>query len=183
MKNLLKIEKQIEMTKNNNSKNLEALLNDAKIIFDKQVKSNKALKKSISEIVSKAESSKDLTQTENDEYFNQWCRIDLPLEIETDFLKNIFREYMLENHFVDIDFKNECAVYSIGPAIIINDSGDILDQESGKWFISKNDYESEAERNELIKKYMEKSGYFPSIIRCDCHGNAFYVNTKENINE
>ena len=72
---------------------------------------------------------------------------------------------------------------SQGPSIIINHEGDILDEDSGQWIVSKSDYETKDERNKLIEKYMESKGYFPGVFFIDYYGNVKHVNTTGALNE
>lgn len=182
MKNLLKIQKTIENQNKINQDSLSVLNEMAKKEFQKTMK-NIRLKKLVDAMISKVENSKDLASIENDEYLIQWCRVDLDslkLDFENEFIKELFREHLLENHFVSVDFKNSCLQYSIGACLIVNDKGDIFDQDSSKGpIISKNDYESEIERNKLIENWMEKKGYFPSVVSMDYYGNAHYIDTTE----
>jgi len=67
---------------------------------------------------------------------------------------------------------------SEGPCILVNEQGDVLDQDSGKWIIDKNDYQTAEERNGLIEAWMEKSGYFPSVIQLGRYGALHYIDTK-----
>jgi len=62
--------------------------------------------------------------------------------------------------------------------LIINDDGDVLDTDSGKWVIQNHEYDDDTQRNNLIEQYMEKSGYYPNVFKQDRHGNVFWVNTK-----
>ena len=85
---------------------------------------------------------------------------------------------MRENHCIEVDFQNDVLMYSQGPCIVVNNEGDVLDTDSGKWFIKKNDYLDEetgkfdiSKRNELIEAYMEKTGYFPGVFESDYYGN------------
>ncbi len=175
MKKLNELKNKIDSLNKSNSETIEALKNEALEIFSKQLDKNEELKK----LISKVESSKELTQVEFDEFFHQWARADFSkfIDIKDSFQKSLFSEYMRENYFCDVDFKNDCISMSTGPNIIINEDGDILDQDSGKWIISKKDYDSTEERNKLIEAYMTKSGCFPSVIKCDRYGNVFFVNT------
>ena len=97
-----------------------------------------------------------------------------------------FKEYMRDNYFVELDFDNAVVTYSQGPGIVINDNGDVYDQDGDKFFIKKNDYRDdetgeldEAKRNELIEQYMEKTGCYPGVFLSDRHGNVFAVSTKK----
>jgi hypothetical protein len=178
----------------NNFNSLEKRINEAKAVaqieIDKRTNEAKQafseymqlepIKTKVNLMVSQVETSKELTQVENDEWLHQWIRADFSdLGLMTDFLKGLFAEYMQENHYVSVDFKNSVLTYSVGPALIINDQGDVYDQDSGQWPIKRTDYETKAELNSLIEAHMEKTGHFPSVIRMDRHGNAYYVNTQE----
>lgn len=97
--------------------------------------------------------------------------------------KEYFANYMRDSHFIEVDFDNDCLTYAQGPSIVINDEGDVLDQDSGKWFIAKKDYTDDngesvlTKRNELIEAYMDKHGYFPGVFETDRNGNIFLVKT------
>ena len=175
MKKLNELKNKIDSLNKSNSETIEALKNEALEIFSKQLNKNKDLMT----LISKAQDSKDLTQVEYDEFFHTYIRADFSkfIDLKNNFEKELFSEYMQENHFCCVDFKNDCISTAIGPCIIINEDGDILDQDSGKWIISKKEYDSTEKRNEMIEAYMTKSGCFPSVIKCDRHGNAFFVNT------
>ena len=88
-------------------------------------------------------------------------------------------EYLREYHFIDADFENACLMFSQGRNLIINDDGDVYDEDSGKWIISKSDYATPAGRNLLIEQWMESTGYYPGVFRVDRHGNVFHINTQE----
>ena len=98
--------------------------------------------------------------------------------------KEYFKVYMRENHCIEVDFQNDALMYSQGPCIVINNDGDVLDQDGDKWFIKKNDYLDEetgkfdiSKRNELIEAYMEKTGCFPGVFESDYYGNLRTVKT------
>lgn len=82
-----------------------------------------------------------------------------------------------------IYLEEEALTTSEGPSLIINDDGDVYDQDSRKTVVRRADYlddegeEDESKRNALIEAWMEKSGYFPGVFRQDRHGNVFHVNT------
>jgi len=94
-----------------------------------------------------------------------------------------YLEAYLSDQGVGIDWENDCLTYNLGPCILINNDGDVLDQDSQKWIISKNDYRDddgnldEGKRNELIEAWMDKHGYYPGVFSADRHGNVFAVNT------
>lgn len=136
----------------------------------------------LKEICEKLDNTYDLTQVEYDEWFHQWVRIDLDrlakIDFDDDDQVNALINVLDEHDCLRLDVKNECLTKSIGPSILINDDGDVLDQDSGKWIISKDDYENENELYNMIENHMDKTGYFPSVVRCDRYGNAFFVNTR-----
>lgn len=94
------------------------------------------------------------------------------------------REF-LEAYLADqgIHIEGESLVASEGPSFIINDEGDVYDQDSCKVIIERADYltdegeEDEAKRNALIEAYMEETGFFPGVFRSDGYGNVFLVDT------
>ena len=141
-------------------------------VFDK----NTEIKKAIAEV----QNSQEYCWNDFEEIC-QWSRFYAKdFKDCQEYLKTYLREY----HCIDIDFKNDALLYSTGFNIIINDDGDILEQDSGKWIIKKDDYRDddghldENKRNELIEKHMEKTGCFPSVFRCDRYGNVFLEDTR-----
>lgn len=175
MNKLNEIQKQIEALNSSNFERVQTLKDGALKALSTKLNKNKELQK----LVTQLQDSKELTQIEHDDYFHTWIRADFSkfIDIKNAFQCELFSQYMSENHFCEADFKNDCLSTSIGPAILINHDGDVLDQDSSKWFLKKSDYEDETERNEMIENYMDKHGYFPSVIRCDYYGNAFFQNT------
>lgn len=142
----------------------------------------------IEEAYTRLESSNDYMTDQFDGWPCQWTRVEQLADIEENARDN-FRDY-IDNKYgaVTIDWTNDVFVMNNGPAIIINDEGDVLDQDSGKWIIKKNDYlvgnddTGEAyycklTRNELIEKYMEKQGYFPGVFNMDRYGNVYPIST------
>lgn len=97
--------------------------------------------------------------------------------------KEFFEEYIGDNHCAYIDWDNRSIYYLNHGDIIINDEGDVLDSDSGKWIIKRDDYrdddgnEDESKRNQLIEAYMERTGCYPGVFSVDRHGNIFPVST------
>lgn len=96
-----------------------------------------------------------------------------------------FTEYMREHEHVEVDWENDALTRGIGPAIVINSHGDVYDQDSGKFFVSKNDYReegtgelNEGKRNELIEAYMKRLGYYPGVFESYNGGSVFLVDTR-----
>ena|ERR1035437_1710018 len=177
MKQLNAIMAQIETQRQLSQKEMGALEAKAFAAF------RKAMKKKMPQIdamVALLEQSMELTQVENDEYFHSFVRFDFDSLIDTKqpYQKELLAQLLSEDHCLDADFQNDCVTNSIGPCLLINHEGDVLDQDSGKWVISKRDYETKEELFSQIEAHMEKTGYFPSVIRCDYYGNARYVNTQ-----
>ena len=182
---MTKLIKQLDTIKNaiakvnaENASKISALEIKAEAIFNKLM-AKKA--KEIKALTIKLENSKDIASVPYDyDLYHIWVRADISQFINVDdkLEKELFREYMRENHFIDVDFENEVVSTSIVHCIVINHEGDVLDQDSGKWFIKKSDYENENELYALIESHMEKTGHFPSVVSEDYHGNVFFVNTK-----
>ena len=124
--------------------------------------------------------SRDLTQVQYDDYLHRWIRFDFTqlADIQDDeFLRELLGDYLREQYCIDADFKNDAASMSEGPALIIGDDGDVYDQDSQKTVIKRTEYDSRETLFALIESWMERGGYYPSVIRIDRHGNAYYVNT------
>lgn len=177
MNNLNKIKAEIESHKTKCAQDLERLHARAAETFAENLKHKGEL---IQSLVSKVENSTELTQVSHYEWLHQRTRVNFASVIDTnsDIERSLLSEYLEENYFVRCDFENDCITYCIGPCLIINEDGDVLDQDSGKWIIKSNDYENESKLYELIEDYMEDTGCFPSVVRMDRYGNAFYVNTQ-----
>lgn len=174
-----KEKEQLDLEYSARSRQLEAsALKLIEIKFD----SNSQLKNKLKAYIDQLESTTDLSNIPYDEYVHRWIRFDASEFIDTSMPLQVsaFTEYLQENYFAYLDFKDGILSMSEGPCILINDYGDVLDQDSGQWFLSKNSYgEDLAERNRLIEKYMETRGYFPSVVYCDHYGNISYVDTKK----
>ena len=186
MNKIQELKQKIESVNIQNDEVIKGLMDEAFEVFSKKMSSPKN-RKTIRKMIQQVENSKDLTSVKYDEFFHQYTTVDFSLLInETDeFECNLLRLYFDSNdYFIYPDFKNNSLTISIGLCILINDDGDILDQDSGKLIFDSNDYLDEngdidkKKRNQLIEKYMEENDYFPSVVECDYYGNAFYVNTK-----
>ena len=136
--------------------------------------------KELNELQKALDESRDLTDVEYDEYVHRWIRYDFSqlIDVKNDLLQGLLKDYLNEHYFIDADFKNDAATTSEGPVIVINDDGDILDQDSGKWIIARPDYSTKEERNALIEAWMTKKGYFPSVVQYCKYGVLGYVSTQ-----
>ncbi len=111
----------------------------------------------------------------------QWVRFDSKPFKEC---RTYFETYLQNEHFVNVDWSNGTLEASQGPSIVINDDGDVYDQDNDTFIIDVSDYRDaegtldEPKRNELIEKYMEKTGYFPGVFSVDRNGNVFPIDTK-----
>jgi hypothetical protein len=131
----------------------------------------------LQEILSKLENSTHYF-AEYDEIcrYVDFCNIE-KFEEDSNYLENYLSEY----HLLRVDWENRLLIAGEGPSIIVNEDGDVLDQDSGKWIIKRNDYKTERERNLLIESWMEETGYFPGVFSVDRHGNTFSINTREEV--
>ena len=107
----------------------------------------------------------------------RWVRFDVSDVAERE--RPYFDDYMLDRDgCVHADYENGALVTQEGPSIIVNDDGDVLDEDSGKWIIHRRDYKGEEHRAHLIEQWMDKSGYFPGVFEMDRYGNVGTVDTK-----
>jgi hypothetical protein len=142
--------------------------------FEKRFEKNRKLQKALKEL----DSSKQLTEMPNDEYYHRWVRFEDLVQYKDHDAKQALIQY-LDERCIYADFEHHCLTTSEGPALIIDDDGDCFDQDSGKVVVAASAYENTAERNALIEAWMEKSGYFPSVIQVDRYGSPLgYVNTQ-----
>jgi hypothetical protein len=140
--------------------------------YDKVFTKDKELQADIKAL----EVSKDYTTNEVGEVC-QWIRTKSDLNKYLD-LKEFLLTYLSEQHCIyDVDFENQVFMSSQGPSIIINSEGDVLDEDSQEWIISRNDYETKEERNKLIEKYMKEKGYFPGVFYMNNNGSVRFIDT------
>jgi hypothetical protein len=185
IKNLQVIKAKIESTRERFGVELQELQEKAFKTFSKSM-ATPTMQVEVKRIVTLVENSKDLTASESNEWLSQWIREDFHalIDARNTFEQGLLKRYFQENHNVDIDFKNDVALYDIGPCIVIDsESGDIYDQDSSKAVIYRDQYlrddrtEDHVKRNALIEAHMEKTGYFPSVVKMDRYGNAVYIDT------
>lgn len=109
---------------------------------------------------------------------DRWIRfsakkvIDLDDSIQIDAL-NEFLEY------VNFDLSHGVLTDSIGPSIIINQNGSVYDEDTRKFILNHDDYETSEDRNRLIEVHMEQEGHFPCVFLSDYYGNLTIINTNE----
>lgn len=167
MKQLNALKKEL----NNIRLNESAVLTQIQDIYIKKLAKNKKLKKAISEV----ECSKDLTFID-DEFPYQWIRFDFNevIDIDDENQVDALKEYLADQG-IYIDLKNDALMLCLGSCIIINEDGDVLDQDSQKWIISRQDYETKDQCIKMINEYMDKQGYYPSVILADRYGGVRYI--------
>lgn len=99
-------------------------------------------------------------------------------------LGEYFETYLLNNHCIRVDFVNKNLIQNIGPALIINESGDVYDQDSGKVVIDHEECEirdgdygelCEFKRAYLIEKYMEATGCYPGVFATNSRGTDIWL--------
>ena len=168
------------------SKLMELAYTAFKLVMD-----SPAMQVEVKRLVAEVEKSRDLTQDESSEWLMQYAREDFHglIDSRNQFQRELLGRYLSEDYNVRADFKNGVALYDIGPCIVIDaEDGDIYDQDSHKVIIKRDEYlrengegrgtEDHELRNRLIEAYMEKTGYFPSVVKMDRYGNAYYVDTR-----
>lgn len=133
--------------------------------FDK----DKRLQKAIKDL----ESSTDFTWMED--LVARWIRF----SIEVEGLEEKALEEYLQDQRIYYEKEYQCLLTYDGPSIIINEEGDVLDQDSGKWIIDSSKYSTIEELYSLIEQWMDKTGYFPNVFKTDRYGNVFLVNTNK----
>jgi hypothetical protein len=137
----------------------------------------------IRDAVTKLESSQDFIWDKYGEISSYLRFYELSDFVEC---RSYFETYMYDSHFVNVDWENDCLTYNQGFNIVINEDGDVYDQDGDKFFLNKNDYKNDSgeldvtKRNALIEEYMQKTGCFPTVFSSDRHGNIFVVNTHTN---
>ena len=165
------------------NKKLAAIAGDASAIetklqtaYNKVFDKDKDLQKSIVDV----QDSREYTWNEFSEICS-WLRF---FAKDYEECQEYLKTYLREGYYIEIDFQADALMYSQGHTIVINEDGDVLDQDGDKWFIKKDDYRDEngeldiEKRNELIEAYMENTGCFPGVFSSDRYGNVFYVNTQ-----
>lgn len=166
---------------------LNGLYNDKQSIIGKlQLEYNKVFddSKTLEKAIANAEQA---SMYQFDEYgeVQSWYRFDGLKEFKD--CKEYFEIWLSENHNMTVNWDNDCLLYSQGESLIIQGSHG---RDNGVWLGSKRvidekEYKDDngkvdiEKRNELIEKYMEKSGYFPGVFRTDYYGNVYPVNTQK----
>lgn len=80
----------------------------------------------------------------------------------------------LEDSGIYLDREHSALQLFQGDYIGINEDGDVYHDDCGKvhWIVQSGYYDSVEERDELIEKYMQKSGVFPTVVKVDRYGNV-----------
>lgn len=134
--------------------------------------SNGFNKEYIEQIVEQVEKSEDFGY---DTFIYRWNRFDPskagvnkndPLTVEA------LEVYMNEQYSMDIDLKHDVVQQCLGPCIIINEDGDIIDELTMKWIIEADEYNTIEERDQLIKEYQEIEGTYAPVFYIDRYDNV-----------
>lgn len=119
------------------------------------------------------ESSNDYTLEDFEVW--QWVRFDLAEY--TPVLK--YLDNYLSDYGIQLDKQNDVLILSCSPSIIINEDGDVYDEDSQKWIVSEDDYRTRDERNQLIEAYMERTSCYPGVFEVGRYGDVTLVNTQK----
>lgn len=93
-----------------------------------------------------------------------------------------YLENYLNDRGVGIDWENDCLTYNLTPCIVINDDGDVYDQDSGKLILDVTEYKDddgnldEGKRNTLIETWMERRKTNVAMFGWNCLGSQGYEN-------
>lgn len=154
--------------------------------FDREMRRKR---KAIDALQAALDNSRDLSDVQDDEWVHRWVRYDFGKLIDVKDAERVklLKEYLREGYCIEVDLDNDVAHTAEGPCIVINEDGDLYDQDSGKFFAKRSDYlgpegfENHEKRNALIEAHMESTGHFPSVIRYGRSGVAGYVNTQAKV--
>lgn len=171
--------KTLKTTQAKERSGLETELSNA---YTESFKVDTALTKALQSL----ESSNEYGNDETGIY--SWVRFDLSGYAEC---MDELEDYLCD-HCAYPDVKNDVLLSYQGGSIVINDGygrdkGDVYDTDAAERIVKKSDYQNEdtgeldiAKRNELIEAYMERTGCYPGVFRCDDHGNVYPINTVVN---
>ena len=147
-------------------------INDIKEKLQKELDAIWKNDSNIKEAIKKLEQSTDFGADECNEIYT-WTRFELePYKKYQEYFENFLMEY----YGAYAKFEHDALILFQGECIIINEEGDIFLDD--KRIIDAKDYSNETERNELIEKYMNDSGYFPSVLYQGHYGDLSLVNTQ-----
>lgn len=167
---------------NDNCRNADAIKAKLQKEYDKVFDDSKTLAKAIAN----AESASEYQLDEYGEV-ESWFRFAGLSDFQE--CREYFETWLMESHYMRVDWDNDCFLYSQGESLIIQDDSRNR-SDNGVWLghkqlIAESDYRDEdgevdeAKRNALIEAWMEKNGYFPGVFRVDSYGNVSPVNTQK----
>lgn len=164
--------KQLAALKERNSKQVSKIETALQAEYNARFKVDKNLK----DAVKRLEASNEYGENECGIY--SWIRFDV-----SDYAECLDQlESFLSENCYRLDAEHDALMYDQGGCIVVNDDGDVYDQDSGKFIIDAKEYGGDTgKRNVLIEAWMHSSGYFPGVFSSDRHGNVFPINTMENI--
>lgn len=91
-----------------------------------------------------------------------WFRFGALSEVED--RERYYLEQYLAEHYIIVDWDNDCLERSQGGCFVINDEG-VFDTDAAKFIINSSEYgDDESLRNQLIEQHMERTGYFPTVL-------------------
>lgn len=163
----------------------------------KKLKTSKIIKNIIKQI---EESKNPFYQLDEEGYLERFIPINFTendadklsdkygLESSGDIMK-VINDILGDLTCARIDFKNSVAVSSDGEVIIVQEpNGGHRLSDCGVWldhkkiidieeYLTKDREVNTVKRNKLIEKYMEKTGYYPTVISLSSYGDVSIVNT------
>lgn len=158
----------IKQAKNRAAKELGKYKNRLQELYNKQFDDWKELQDALKAL----EASEKYGTNEYGEIY-AWVRFDEEVsEDEKEYLDTYVQE-----HGFSIDFKNEALMSFQGECIGIDEDGDVFDGR--KCIIERREYKTDDERNELIEKYMERTGCFPGVFEISRYGDVRLVRTQK----
>lgn len=173
--------KKIEMLKNELTKHnaetanvQEAIQKEYNKIFDKDAVLE-ALMERATECAAPNKADQSGYMFSEDGGIDYWCRfqaIDDYREV-ADYLN----EWVSTVHGLYIDWKNDAVISSQGGGLVVGVNGDVYDTDAQDVIVKSSEYSNDAERNTLIEKHMERTGYFPGVFRESFGGELFPIDT------
>jgi len=131
-----------------------------------------------------AKDLKSLEESQNWQFnecgdLDRWARMTFDLKIfDLDDAWGSLSRY-LSDQGIYLDKEHDILLTSGGAHLILNEDNDVYDQDSGKFIVSKQDWQDndgrqdENKLHDLLEAWREKNGYFPALFRADHYGNVY----------